>query len=205
MSPYPARGRDPRPLRISGRRHDRDRACALRHAQARSGTISLDGKIIKPLTRWRPKARHRLPDREPAGNHLPEARGVQEHHARASRSSGETGLPARAEIGTPRRSCSAPEFGPASPTMLAGHLSGGNQQKVVLAKWLTKQPRVLILNEPTRGMDVGAKREVLDLVKELKVGGGFHSPAFDRAGNRFDRVGPDPGHVARKDHQRVRR
>jgi ribose transport system ATP-binding protein len=55
--------------------------------------------------------------------------------------------------------------------MLAGHLSGGNQQKVVLAKWLTKQPRVLILNEPTRGMDVGAKREVLDLVKELKSEG----------------------------------
>jgi ribose transport system ATP-binding protein len=60
---------------------------------------------------------------------------------------------------------------PNSPTMLAGHLSGGNQQKVVLAKWLTKQPRVLILNEPTRGMDVGAKREVLDLVRELKAEG----------------------------------
>jgi len=38
----------------------------------------------------------------------------------------------------------------------------------VLAKWLTQQPRVLILNEPTRGMDVGAKREVLDLIRELK-------------------------------------
>ncbi len=60
---------------------------------------------------------------------------------------------------------------PGDPTMLAGQLSGGNQQKVVLAKWLTKQPRVLILNEPTRGMDVGAKREVLDLVRELKAEG----------------------------------
>lgn len=60
---------------------------------------------------------------------------------------------------------------PGSPNMLAGHLSGGNQQKVVLAKWLTKQPRLLMLNEPTRGMDVGAKREVLDLVKELKAEG----------------------------------
>ena len=55
--------------------------------------------------------------------------------------------------------------------MLAGHLSGGNQQKVVLAKWLTKQPKVLILNEPTRGMDVGAKREVLDLMRALKAEG----------------------------------
>ena len=60
---------------------------------------------------------------------------------------------------------------PANPTMRAGHLSGGNQQKVVLAKWLTRQPKLLILNEPTRGMDVGAKREVLDLIKELRAEG----------------------------------
>ncbi len=60
---------------------------------------------------------------------------------------------------------------PAKAELPAGNLSGGNQQKVVLAKWLTQQPKVLILNEPTRGMDVGAKREVLDLVKELKSEG----------------------------------
>ncbi|MDP9363589.1 MAG: sugar ABC transporter ATP-binding protein [Chloroflexota bacterium] len=60
---------------------------------------------------------------------------------------------------------------PPNARLLAGHLSGGNQQKVVLAKWLTRQPRLLILNEPTRGMDVGAKREVLDLVRELKAEG----------------------------------
>jgi ribose transport system ATP-binding protein len=55
--------------------------------------------------------------------------------------------------------------------MRVGHLSGGNQQKVVLAKWLTRRPKVLLLNEPTRGMDVGAKREVLDLIKALKAEG----------------------------------
>ncbi|MCA9861657.1 MAG: sugar ABC transporter ATP-binding protein [Thermomicrobiales bacterium] len=60
---------------------------------------------------------------------------------------------------------------PPRPTLAAGNLSGGNQQKVVLAKWLTVQPKVLILNEPTRGMDVGAKREVLDLVKALRSEG----------------------------------
>ena len=60
---------------------------------------------------------------------------------------------------------------PANSRMLAGHLSGGNQQKVVLAKWLTQTPKLLILNEPTRGMDVGAKREVLDLIKTLKEKG----------------------------------
>lgn len=60
---------------------------------------------------------------------------------------------------------------PPDPRLLAGHLSGGNQQKVVLARWLTRQPKLLVLNEPTRGMDVSAKREVLDLIKGLKAEG----------------------------------
>jgi ribose transport system ATP-binding protein len=60
---------------------------------------------------------------------------------------------------------------PPNSRLLAGQLSGGNQQKVVLAKWLTRTPKLLILNEPTRGMDVGAKREVLDLVRALATEG----------------------------------
>ncbi|MGO1508846.1 MAG: ATP-binding cassette domain-containing protein, partial [Microbacterium sp.] len=46
-------------------------------------------------------------------------------------------------------------------------LSGGNQQKVVLAKWLFPEPEVLILDEPTRGIDVGAKFEIYKLIQEL--------------------------------------
>ena len=48
-----------------------------------------------------------------------------------------------------------------------GSLSGGNQQKVALAKWLTRPPKVLVLAEPTRGMDVGAKEDVVHIVKSL--------------------------------------
>ncbi|HLX01682.1 MAG TPA: ATP-binding cassette domain-containing protein, partial [Trinickia sp.] len=49
----------------------------------------------------------------------------------------------------------------------AGTLSGGNQQKVVLGKWLATQPRVLIIDEPTRGIDVGAKAEVYRTLSDL--------------------------------------
>ena len=54
-----------------------------------------------------------------------------------------------------------------SPEQLVKNLSGGNQQKVILARWLATNPQVLILDEPTRGIDVGAKTEIQKLVMQL--------------------------------------
>ncbi|MGM9615626.1 MAG: sugar ABC transporter ATP-binding protein [Oscillospiraceae bacterium] len=54
-----------------------------------------------------------------------------------------------------------------SLAQLAGNLSGGNQQKVVVAKWLMMNPKVLIVDEPTRGIDVGSKAEIYSLLTEL--------------------------------------
>ena len=54
-----------------------------------------------------------------------------------------------------------------SPITVAGTLSGGNQQKVVLGKWLLTNPKVLFLDEPTRGIDVGAKQEIYSEINKL--------------------------------------
>ena len=60
---------------------------------------------------------------------------------------------------------------PANPDALLRNLSGGNQQKVLLARWLAIAPRLLILDEPTRGIDVGAKAEIQKLVSNLAENG----------------------------------
>ena len=55
---------------------------------------------------------------------------------------------------------------------LLNALSGGNQQKVILARWMSTKPKILILDEPTKGIDVGAKSEIYRLIDEFTAGGG---------------------------------
>ena len=57
------------------------------------------------------------------------------------------------------------------PEHECGNLSGGNQQKVVLAKWICTDPKILILDEPTRGVDIGAKKEIYSVINELAAKG----------------------------------
>jgi len=72
-----------------------------------------------------------------------------------------------------------------------GTLSGGNQQKVVLAKWLLTQPRIILLNDPTRGIDIGTKQEIYQLLRDLADEGAailFYSTDYDELIGCCDRV-----------------
>ncbi len=72
-----------------------------------------------------------------------------------------------------------------------GALSGGNQQKVVIAKWLMRDPRIILLNDPTRGIDVGTKQEIYQLLRRLADGGAsilFYSTDYDELIGCCDRV-----------------
>ncbi|NYF08845.1 ribose transport system ATP-binding protein [Leifsonia sp. AK011] len=63
------------------------------------------------------------------------------------------------------------ELRPADPDRAAGLLSGGNQQKILLARWVVHGTKVLLLDEPTRGVDVGARAEIYQLIRELTAAG----------------------------------
>ena len=87
---------------------------------------------------------------------------------------------------------------------LVGALSGGNQQKVVLAKWLASKPRVLILDEPTRGIDIGAKVEVHRIISELAASGLGDHPDLERPARGPRDVRPDPRPARGPHHRRDR-
>ena len=89
---------------------------------------------------------------------------------------------------------------PADPDALIKNLSGGNQQKVLLGRWLATQPEVLILDEPTRGIDVGAKAEIQQAVVDLAETGVavvFISSELEEVVRLSERI------IVLKDHQKI--
>ncbi|MGW0519935.1 sugar ABC transporter ATP-binding protein [Crossiella sp. NPDC003009] len=80
-------------------------------------------------------------------------------------------LPRRTQDELVAEYLAALDIRPANPEAPVGSLSGGNQQKVLLARWLVTKPRLLILDEPTRGIDIGAKAQIQQLVTDLAADG----------------------------------
>ena len=138
---------------------------------ATSGTIEIDGSPVDDrVAAAGAPARHRLRARGPrpagagpADDHRPERLdgGAPPHRPRHLHR-----LPRRGGAGRGLDQASSASA-PAARTQVVGQLSGGNQQKVVLGKWLETAPRILIMDEPTRGIDVGAKAEIHALMGRL--------------------------------------
>ncbi|MBX7256696.1 MAG: ATP-binding cassette domain-containing protein [Candidatus Hydrogenedentes bacterium] len=138
--------------------------------KAPTGTIRLDGRTYRPCN-----ARHAI--REGIA-YLPEDRLVQgifrEHSIRTNTSVAQLQSFSKAgivsgkrETALTQRAMESTRVRAASMEQAIGTLSGGNQQKVVFGRWQSTDPRVLILDEPTRGVDVGAKAEIHGLIHEL--------------------------------------
>ena len=168
------RRRGARPLRPHRRRPLRGDGSDLRRAAEDRRQALLEGHGRRhPQPARSGQARHRP---RPRG---PQAPGPRARHERAGQHDAGADAPARAlPPAGPRRRAQGlrPVQAEARhPRRLArdavGTLSGGNQQKIALAKWMAMDPKLLILDEPTRGIDVGAKAEIHSLVAKLAESG----------------------------------
>jgi ABC-type sugar transport system ATPase subunit len=137
---------------------------------ATSGTITIDGR---PVTITTPKQARNL-----GIAYVPEDRGLQglvrpmsiaQNNSMASLHNVARGIFISVAAELRRAASSITKLGVRArgPEQPVGQLSGGNQQKVVLGKWLETSPRILIMDEPTRGIDVGAKAEIHALMARL--------------------------------------
>ncbi len=143
------------------------RRSSARPTGAAGGEIRIDGE---PVDIRSPRDARRLgialvtEDRKTQG---PASAGIDHRQCRAAARSAvwraSASAPSPAKTGWRGDAVEALGIRCSSIEQPAGTLSGGNQQKVVIGKWLATRPRVLLLDEPTRGIDVGAKREIYDL------------------------------------------
>ena len=144
----------------------------------------------------RPRGAPRLAGRGQGagGRHRAGARGSQDRRPDAAdvdrRQSGHrlarralaAGLSSIAPRSAPRSSAASRrlQIKIGAPSDAVSTLSGGNQQKVVIAKWLMTEPRIILLNDPTRGIDVGTKQELYRLMRELADAGRRDPVLLDR-------------------------
>jgi ABC-type sugar transport system ATPase subunit len=137
---------------------------------ATAGTIRLDGR---PVVIDSPRVARNLgiayvpEDRGQQGLIKPQTVGENASLAVLDRISRGTVVSLRREAALARDLIARLGIRTRGPDQVVGQLSGGNQQKVVLAKWLASEPRILIVDEPTRGIDVGAKAEIHALMGRL--------------------------------------
>ena len=144
-------------------------------APADSGAIEIDGRPVRissPNEAMRHGIAYVTEDRHGFGLVLPLSIAANLSLPSLSRYTGPAGLLKRGdEAATARDYRDRLSIRAASIESPAGSLSGGNQQKVMLGKWLNTNPRVLILDEPTRGIDVGAKADVHRIIDDLAKAG----------------------------------
>jgi len=138
--------------------------------KATSGSVSISGRMLRPGS-VRDAVNHGVglspEERKSQGLLLEEPVYKNVTLSSFARWARATFLDERRERAVAREQIEALELRPADPDRPAGTLSGGNQQKILLARWLVHGTKVLLLDEPTRGVDVGARSEIYALIRRL--------------------------------------
>ncbi|GIF70599.1 sugar ABC transporter ATP-binding protein [Asanoa siamensis] len=133
-----------------------------------TGRMTLDGKAVRPRSpRQAVRAGIAYVTEDRKGEGLTLSQSVLDNALLASRAATPRWFPDKARTTTVRELLAAVEVHAAGADQEVRYLSGGNQQKVVLARWLAMGPRVLLFDEPTRGIDVGAKAAIHELIRDL--------------------------------------
>ena len=140
-----------------------------------SGELKLDGKPVKMRKSEADAIRHRIAyvteDRKGNGLVLSQSIKVNTSLANLNAISSHTVIDSDKEYAVAEDYRKKLSIKTPSVEQLVGNLSGGNQQKVLLAKWMFAEPDILLLDEPTRGIDVGAKYEIYCIINDLAAAG----------------------------------
>jgi ribose transport system ATP-binding protein len=158
---------------LAGMGHDEVPYLIAGHAPRSAGYVTVNGEPVKESVRHSLKAGIALVPANRIRDSVWGAGSAAENFSIASmRSMTRFGfLRRKHEIAVSIAKMQKYGVSPVSPTQLISRFSGGNQQKIVLARWLETKPQVLLLHEPTQGVDAGAKKEVYELIRRAAEGG----------------------------------